>query len=882
MLRSKAHVHRNKKGNVVKVVKEHYLRDDIWCSSKVCKVCIYTTATSGASSSSNTTSPGPILSAVPDTTQRYPMPHYCLPDTNVFINQIDFIEHPALRNVIVLQTVLEESPVYNRLRAVISDPSRQFYVFSNEHHRSTFVEKLKDESPNDRNDRAIRVATRWYEQHLSEAANGSSTTPIRVVLITNDVDNRNKALQDSLLACSVSDYVTGMTNDAQIIDMVAQADTNNEGNDNVEKPFEYEEYLSNLQLTAGVKQGQLHQGTLSISTHNYLEGSIMSTVDGKEQTILILGRTHINRAVHGDVVVVRLLPTNAWRHSPSAVVTEEDEEKEQTENDDDMMISDDNTELQPCGVVVGIVKRNWRPYCGFIDVRTVNMNATNSWQNVLFMAMDRRIPKIRMRTRQAGTLLGQRLIVCIDSWARDSKYPSGHFVRALGRAGDKQTETEVLLLEHDVPYQPFSAQVLADLPTEGADWRVTDDRLANRTDLRHLNICSIDPPGCTDIDDALHLTPLPNGNYQVGVHIADVTSFVGAGTAMDTEAAARGTTVYLVDKRIDMLPALLGTNLCSLHCNVDRFAFSCIWEISPEAEIVNVDFTKSVIQSKASFTYEQAQQRIDNAEMQDDLTQSIRLLNELAKKLRAKRIERGALTLASPEVRFQLENDSQDPVDVEMKELKETNALVEEFMLLANISVAQKIYSHYPDCSMLRRHPTPPTSNFDKLFKAVAPFGISLDCTNSKTLADSLDLAILPSDPYFNKLIRIMTTRCMMQAVYFCSGTLAESDFRHYGLATDIYTHFTSPIRRYADVIVHRLLGACIGVEGYSSRFMEKKKMAELCDVLNYRHRMAQQASRSSIELYTHLFFKGKRVLEEGYVTRILKNGFLVLVPKYV
>lgn len=145
------------------------------------------------------------------------------------------------------------------------------------------------------------------------------------------------------------------------------------------------------------------------------------------------------------------------------------------------------------------------------------MNATNSWQNVLFMAMDRRIPKIRMRTRQAGTLLGQRLIVCIDSWARDSKYPSGHFVRALGRAGDKQTETEVLLLEHDVPYQPFSAQVLANLPAEDADWRVTDERLGGRTDLRHLNICSIDPPGCTDIDDALHLTPLPNGNYQVGV-----------------------------------------------------------------------------------------------------------------------------------------------------------------------------------------------------------------------------------------------------------------------------------------------------------------------------------------------------------------------------
>ncbi|CAO3599246.1 unnamed protein product [Absidia cylindrospora] len=274
-----------------------------------------------------------------------------------------------------------------------------------------------------------------------------------------------------------------------------------------------------------------------------------------------------------------------------------------------------------------------------------------------------------------------------------------------------------------------------------------------------------------------------------------------------------------------------------------------------------------------------------NSRMQDDVTKSIRMLNKFAKKFRSERMARGALKLSSPEVRFHLENDSQDPVDVEMKELKETNALVEEFMLLANIAVAEKIYSKFQNSAMLRRHPTPPISNFDQLRKSLAEASngkLDLDVQSSKTLADSLDEAVMPGDPYFNNLVRIMTTRCMMQAQYFCSGTESEAEFRHYGLASPIYTHFTSPIRRYADVVVHRLLQACIDSDAvYGQELIDKTKMKDLCDVLNHRHRMAQQAGRSSVELYTHMFFKNKKETEPGRVIRVLKNGFVVLVPKF-
>ncbi|KAJ2757802.1 exosome catalytic subunit dis3, partial [Coemansia nantahalensis] len=331
---------------------------------------------------------------------------------------------------------------------------------------------------------------------------------------------------------------------------------------------------------------------------------------------------------------------------------------------------------------------------------------------------------------------------------------------------------------------PFTPNVRADLPAEGAAWLFDPvrDQLAagKRRDLRDLDVCSIDPPGCTDIDDALHAIELPNGNFQVGVHIADVTNFVKPGTAMDAEAAHRSTTVYLVDRRIDMLPELLGTNLCSLMSKVDRLAFSCVWELDRDANIVSVAFHKSVIHSKASFTYDEAQSRIDDPAMADPITKSVRDLNMLAKKLRRRRTEAGALTLSSPEVRFRLENDSQDPVDVEMKALKETNALVEEFMLLANISVARKIHEHFPDSSLLRRHPEPPAQNFDNLQHALRPLGVQLETGSSLALAQSLDRAVLPHDPYFNNLLRILTTRCMMQAQYFCSGTHTPEEFRHY------------------------------------------------------------------------------------------------------
>jgi len=315
---------------------------------------------------------------------------------------------------------------------------------------------------------------------------------------------------------------------------------------------------------------------------------------------------------------------------------------------------------------------------------------------------------------------------------------------------------------------------------------------------------------------------------------------------------------------------------------VERYAFSTIWEITPEAEILSSTFTKSVIRSREAFSYEQAQIRIDDKSQEDELTHGMRTLLMLSKMLRQKRMDAGALNLASPEVRVQTESETSDPVDVKTKELLDTNSLVEEFMLLANISVAGKIYQAFPQTAMLRRHAAPPKSNFEELQNQLkVKRNLELRTDSSKALADSLDKCVDPNEPFFNTLVRIMATRCMMSAEYFCSGTQAYPEFRHYGLASEIYTHFTSPIRRYADLVAHRQLAAAIEYEQLDASLHSKGKLEGVCKNINVRHRNAQMAGRASIEYYVGQALKGRVIEEEGFVMKVFSNGFVVFVPRF-
>ena len=896
------------RGKVRAVVRETYQRDDVPCGCIACEAC--------ASFVEHGTPP-PILDQHGTQNTYTRKKHYVVVDTNVILHQMDVLESPVFTNVIIMQTVANEvrnhsMPLYNRLRTLLMDPDRRFWLFYNDFHQDTNVVRFADESPNDRNDRAIRQAAAYYTAHLrTHALPGHADT---TVIVSEDVENVHKARVEGLEACSVREYITGFQNAEQLSDLLSARTVDENRAPRGSRVFD--EYWPTTQLEAGYKAGTLHKGFFNANAYNFLEGAVRS--EALSKPILLQGREAMNRAVDGDVVYVALLPQSEWKGASDAVL-----EAESAQRNDDARDSDNEDEdvgleaqpessggdTQPTGRVVGIARRNWRSYVAHIDASSVNERAlaTLGPQTLFASPVDRKIPRIKIRTRQAQALLGCKILVTMDEWKSTSRYPEGHFVRSLGAIESKEAEQESLLLEFDVPYRPFSKSILACLPSEGDHWTVPpkgeqDARSLtiwrDRVDMRAENICSIDPPGCQDIDDALHAKRLPNGNIEAGVHIADVSFFVRPDTPMDAEAASRGTTVYLVDRRIDMLPHLLGTNLCSLRPFVERLAFSTVWELTPSAEVVNVRFFKSVIASKAAFTYEEAQNRKDDPSLNDAITESIRLLNDMAIKLRKGRMEAGALNLASPEVRIHLDSaESSAPIDVEQKEMRETNSLVEEFMLLANTSVARRIYEAYPTTGVLRRHAPPPADNFETLQDILKKRrGMDLDVSSSGALAASLDRCADTRDPAFNTLVRILATRCMLSAEYFCTGSVPRNSFGHYGLAMDMYTHFTSPIRRYADVLAHRQLAAAIQYEPLPSNLYSKHYVDQVLDNVNKRHRLAQMAGRASVEFFVGLAISAKnaeqgadatkvgqeRLLRaDAYVVRTFRNGLAVFVNKY-
>lgn len=919
---SKTFVRSTRKGRVQKIVREVYLRDDIPCSSKLCKRC-RTTAPKDASGNGKALPSSPVgrpghshadqlpalpfvLSEKPAGTKTFPKGHYVLPDTNALLNAMDVFEQSSVfYDVVILQTVLEEVrnkslPLYNRLISLTKSEEKRFYVFFNEFRLETYVKRDEGETINDRNDRAIRRAAQWYNEHLARTKSSKIPT---VVMLSDDRDNLRKAKEADIPAQSLRDYLSGVEDGERLLDMVAES----QDRELIRKPSEflYPEYFTMSKMATGVKAGLLHQGIFNVSPYNYLEGSIK--VPAFAKPLIVLGRENINRAIDSDVVVVEVLPKDQWKEPSTTIIEEESVTKDENADGEDgqELVSERERKLlqdevrkthskgtegraQPTAKVVGVIKRNWRQYVGHIDPSSASRagGQGRKLDSVFLIPMDKRIPKIRLRTRQVTELLGKRLLVALDAWGREARHPTGHLVRALGEVETKAAETEALLLEYDVQYRPFPKTVLDCLPKEGHDWKVPvskeDPGWRDRADLRDLLICSIDPVGCQDIDDALHARPLENGNYEVGVHIADVSNFVKPGNAMDTEASIRGTTVYLVDKRIDMLPMLLGTDLCSLKPYVERFAFSVIWEVTPEADIVGARFTKSVIKSREAFSYEQAQLRIDDASQQDELTKGMRILMALSKKLNKKRMDAGALSLSSPEVKVQMESETSDPIDVKTKQHLDTNSLVEEFMLFANVSVARKIHEAFPQTAILRRHASPPKTNFDELSNQLkVKKGFELRTDSSKSLAESLDACVEPENPFFNTLVRIMATRCMMSAEYFCSGTQAYPEFRHYGLASEIYTHFTSPIRRYADLLAHRQLAAAIDYEPVHPAVRSRGRLEAVCKNINTRHRNAQLAGRASIAYYVGQALKGRVAEEEAYVMKIFSNGFVVLVPRF-
>ncbi|CDR95624.1 RNB-like domain containing protein, putative [Babesia bigemina] len=765
---------------------------------------------------------------------------------------------------------------------------RRFYLFSNENFEPTYVEEDDEETAAERDQRLIEKCATWYQSHLPGC---------RVILLGNHDDPASPtesqdavSLEPTLSAPSNTSDGTGMdisprgpsavdigqaaferltveqwarelqAEIADALEYVAAARPDcASGGATADDDGCYPAHLSEAEMQAGIETGRYYSGILNMFTGSFQNGYVKC---GKDE-FKVSGTANLNRAIHGDNVCVEVIVgehanASASSSTAAAAAAEADAPEELVgEESEGATLLDATKDEKPAECikqecrVVGILRRNWREYCGTllpVD-EAAEVTGTHHAVQRVFVPVDARIPFIFIDTRKSGELDGKRIVVAIDSWDRFSRKPCGHWVEVLGDVEDMEVESAVILREHDVITRDFPSPAYKELPP--ANWTASADEIARRMDFRNQLVFSVDPPQCKDIDDALGYRVLANGHVEVSVHIADVTHFVRPDSWLDREAAQRCTTVYLVDRRTDMLPSLLTTNLCSLVEDQDRLCFSVVWEFDQRNEICATRFGKGIIRSRRAFSYKDAQALID-AGGSDEITQALQGLNRLAKLLRSKRFERGAVELESPDVKFEYELT--DIRKMEKYILYDTNRMVEEFMLLANVSVATKIFERFPTCALLRRHPPPMEVRLKALQRSLSQHRLEFEFGNSRDLNASLKRIVEKSDSRLGSALRIMTTRCMSQAVYCSSGDSGADDLRHYGLCTDLYTHFTSPIRRYADVVVHRMLAAALDLEAMDTSFFQE--LPAQCEALNRRHRNANWCGRESTKLFAYLFLK--------------------------
>lgn len=659
----------------------------------------------------------------------------------------------------------------------------------------------------------------------------------------------------------------------------------------------YEAHWNERDLELGLSEGVLVKGVLKVKA---LGVKCEGHVDG----VFIPSKHAMNRAMHGDVVAVEVAPESEWCASRINTVLEDEGVRES-----DLSASVSSSPKTRTGKIVGILRREVMDVVACldsIDEEEITRNPHAKRNGALCVPMDGKIVKIKLLTRRANELVGKRFVVRVDRWRENQRYPNGHLIRVLGDVGDVDGEMAALLARHEIPAEPFGARALAELPREGTNWVVPREELETRRDLRHHRACSIDPPGCTDVDDALSVRAVPQserganaGAFEIGVHIADVSYFVQPGTTLDHEAQTRGTTVYLVDRRLDMLPSLLSENLASLLEKRDRLAMSCVWTLDENLDVVDVWFGRTVIHSRHQMTYYQAQAIYDGKpppvdvstvfEGEDDIAvvrEDLKTLVAFANKTNAVRVAHGAVELESAELRFETDAQTKSPTEVIQKSEVPMMRVVAELMILANSAAARATHSVFPSCALLRRHAPPRQDGFAELSRLAATKGVKLDCSSGEALNASLARIANECDPEVTTLFKGLATRAMSEAQYVSSGSISatESSFGHYGLALTYYTHFTSPIRRYADIVVHRQLIAAVEATEMEKKATEdatRRGLDSLAEHLNERNRASKRAQSRCGEIYLLWLLRENPMIEPAVVHEIRDDGLMVFLPSF-
>ena len=568
----------------------------------------------------------------------------------------------------------------------------------------------------------------------------------------------------------------------------------------------------------------------------YVEGTVEMKSTGKAYVVrddgdgedIFIAAADTGKALHGDRVRVAMFPKR--------------------------------NNSKPEGEIVEVLERK---HTEFVGVLSISHGYVFVRPDVDWMPVDIFVPRGDLN----GAKDGMKVIVHLTDWPDGSGNPFGEIVRVLGKPGENDVEMESILAAHDYPIE-FPEDVereAAQIPV-----KISAAEIKKRRDFRKTFTITIDPADAKDFDDAISLQKMKNGHWEVGVHIADVSHYVRKGSAIDKEALDRGTSVYLVDRTIPMLPEKLCNNVCSLRPDEEKLTFSVVFEMDDDAKIYDKWIGKTIIKSCRRYTYEEVQTMIEGGP--GDYKDEILTFNSLATKLREQRMEAGSINFHSEEVRFILD-ENKKPIDTYVRVQNESHELIEDFMLLANRTVAETFgkpeSQWHNDTFVYRVHDEPNPEKLNKFMLLISRLGYSMNLSNRSTLVNSYNKLFEDVEGKGEKnLIQTVALRTMAKAVY------STDNIGHYGLAFDYYTHFTSPIRRYPDLMVHRLIERYL-IEGQGS--VNKKEYEEMCVHASEMEKQAEEMERQSIKYKQAEYLQDKiGQVFEGLVSGVSKWGLFV------
>lgn len=586
------------------------------------------------------------------------------------------------------------------------------------------------------------------------------------------------------------------------------------------------------ELTKGGVIEEIHKGKFRAKLRrDYISGTVDMTRMGygfiksedSEEDVFVSSR-NLHTALHGDTVRVLLSP----RRKGS----------------------------RPEGEVVEIIERWRNTFVGIVEVMPNFAFLIPDNKNMPF---DLFIPEGKLN----GAKQGQKAVAKVTDWDSGSKNPVAEIVEVLGEPGLHATEMHAILAEFELPYR-FTKEVEKD--AESIKSVITENEIKARRDFRQVFTLTIDPADAKDFDDALSLRKLDNGNWEVGVHIADVTYYVKPGSLVEEEARQRATSVYLVDRVVPMLPERLSNHICSLNPSEDKLTYSAVFELNDRSEVIKDWFGRTIINSDKRFSYEEAQEIIDTEE--GEFKDEILVLHRLAQNLRTKRYANGAFSFEKVEISFDLD-DQGKPLGIKFRQMGTANQLIEEFMILANIKVAEFVGKTMKGKTFVYRvHDKPDPEKISDFSNFITRFGYKLINDDTTSLPKSINkLLNSVTGKKEQNIIETLALRAMAKAVY------STDNIGHYGLALKNYTHFTSPIRRYPDMMVHRLLTSYLNGENPG----EKRMFEKLCEHSSKMERLATEAERASIKYKQVEFMSDKIGMEfEGIISGVTEWGLYV------